>query len=502
MWKLIKRIFLLLPALLAELVFMLLIVTVLEPWAILIELVLNIAGFCVVFFLVSYRQEGAYRTLWLLFFTFTPVAATVAYLFFGNKRTVKPILKKISTAIYQMPHDVPQNNELSKITQEEKRIGESLRYLNNLSSFPVMPCESSEYYPLGEDCLKGMIEEMEKAEKYIFLEYFIVEDGSMWKRMTDVLAEKVKNGVDVRMIYDDLGSISTFSGRDTNYLKKIGIKYIAFNPLKFVNGTLNNRSHRKMLIIDGHTVFSGGINIADEYINEKKRFGHWKDIGFKITGPAVWNYLYMFSVFWNAYSEDRIGEEQFSAIPKTPSVLDGSVLSYCDSPGNHDALSNNFYIEMLGNVTDRAWFYTPYLMLGDNLLDAFIRAAQRGVDVRVIIPGIPDKKMPYKMTKNYAESLMHAGVRVYAYTPGFIHAKACIFDDKVCTVGTVNLDYRSLYLHFENNSVFYDSSIMKELEKDYLNTVSVSTELVPKKKYRSFSYYVVNGIIRVFSPLC
>lgn len=528
MKALIKRAFVILPAVLLEAAIVLLLFMFLDHWAVFIEAAFRIIGLLCILFVVSYRSEGAYKVLWLLFFAAFPIPAALAYLLWGNKRTVQPIIGKIEQAQKELlegaasdntpnPENAEGQNSGDKAAQQaqlvtelrksqpelyDKRIGESLAYVSKLTGSSLRPASGTEYYPLGEDCWQAMLEEMKTAEKYIYLEYFIVEDGLMWQAMTDIMAEKVKEGVDVRLIYDDMGSLATFTRKDRKKLDSIGVKWIAFNQLKFITGTLNNRSHRKMLIIDGRTAFSGGINLADEYINRRERFGHWKDIGFRITGPAVDNFLYMFVSFWNACSPDKVPRDIFDADFKAAEKTDGMVLSYYDSPGYRDPVSNNFFIEMLGNSSEYAWFYTPYLMLGDTLLDAFVRAAERGVDVRIITPGIPDKKLVFRMTRSFYLPLLRAGVRIFEYTPGFVHAKASLYDGGVCTIGTVNLDYRSLYLHFENNSIFWNSSIHEKLQADYLETQSKCREITLENMKRNIFGILLDGILRIFSPLC
>jgi len=338
----IKKIFVILPSVLFEVLLILLLLTLFNKWAAFFEGLFRVLGFLFALFVISYRQEGTYKILWILFFTAMPVPAAVAYLLWGNKRTVKPIVEKVKREqeILKIEHkDTPL---IAEIEARDERIFQSLKYVEELSGAPAEVAETSKYYPLGELCWADMLEAMKAAEKFIYLEYFIVQDGDMWSAMFEILADKAKAGVDVRFIYDDLGSIATFSGKDTKKLTEAGIKWVAFNKLKVISGTLNNRSHRKMLIIDGKTAFSGGINLADEYINRNSKFGHWKDIGFKITGPAVGNYLYMFASFWNAFSEDKIAGNVFDDVPKSCETQDGVVLSYYDSPGNRDAVSNNF----------------------------------------------------------------------------------------------------------------------------------------------------------------
>jgi len=502
MKTILKKVIVIFPALIAEAVIILLLLTLLRPWAAVFEGIFRLLGFIFVLFVISYRQEGTYKILWLLFFMALPIPAAVAYLLWGDKRTVRPIAERIEKEKAELGISADDSGIMEKAGEEDERILQSLKYVEEMSGAPAAMAESAKYYPIGEECWTAMLEEMRGAKEYIYLEYFIVQDGVMWQSMLEIMELKAADGVDVRLMYDDLGCIATFSLDDIRRCEKAGVKCLAFNPLKFISGTLNNRSHRKMLIVDGKTAFSGGINLADEYINAKEVFGHWKDVGFKVTGPAVGNFLYMYATFWNAFSKDKVPASVFESVPEETEGRGGAVLSYYDSPANRDGASNNFYIEMLGNAKSRAWFYTPYLMLGDTLLDAFVRAAKRGVDVRIITPGIPDKKLVFRMTRSFCGPLMEAGVKIYEYTPGFVHAKASLYDDKVCTVGTVNLDYRSLYLHFENNSIFWDSPVFGELERDFRETFGKCHEVRSEDLKQGIVGAVFDGVLRIFSPLC
>lgn len=273
-----------------------------------------------------------------------------------------------------------------------------------------------------------------------------------------------------------------------------------------LSGALNNRDHRKIMVVDGVVAFSGGINLADEYINEEHPFGHWKDIGFKITGDAIRSYAYMFIEFWNASSLNKItealvGDDFAKTRVSGETDFDGYVLPYYDSPGRTEAASNNVFIDLLGQAKDYMWFYTPYLLLGDGLRDAFVRAAQRGVDVRIVMPGIPDKKIVYRMSRSYYRDLLKAGVKIYEYSPGFVHAKACLADDCVGSIGTVNLDYRSLYLHYECNALFYNASILADLKEDFEASMKVSRERTLQDEKKGLLYRIINGTLRIFAPL-
>ncbi len=504
MKSIVRRVLAILPAILLQALWMYVLLSWLAPWAAAINLVLSILSFIFVLYIITKRDEGTYKIIWLLLILTFPLPGALLYLLFGNKRTTRPLKKKLAEA-RPLPARPDNSAPLyEELAGEDKRLAQTFRAVQNMTGFPLQVNRQADYYPLGDDMFPVMLRELEKAEKFIFVEYFIVENGHMWDSMTEIMARKAAQGVDVRVLYDDLGSIGTYSWSSAEGLRKKGIRCAAFNPLVFIKGTLNCRDHRKMLIIDGKVAFSGGVNLADEYINHIERFGHWKDIGFKLTGEAVENYTRMFAAFWNAFGGDPIPDE-FLALPALdgqPDSRDGLVLSYYDSPLGSDAVSNELFVDLLSQAKETAWFYTPYLMPGDALLDAFVRAARRGVDVRIILPGIPDKKLVYRMSRSFYSVLLEAGVKVYEYTPGFVHAKACLIDGVVGTVGTVNLDYRSLFLHFENNSLFYRASLLDSLKADFLDTQEKCLERSFDNIELGFGHWLMDGILRIFTPLC
>ncbi len=501
--KIIRRVITILPALLLQVLWLTVLFHWLAPWAALINAILSVLSLLFVLYLITKQEESTYKILWLLvIFTF-PLPGALLYLIFGNKRTTRPLQKKLDKA-GPLPKDTADTAPLYEaLAAENKRLAQTFRLVENKTGFVPHANQSAKYYSLGDKMFPDMLEELKKAKRFIFVEYFIIENGLMWDSMVEILAEKAKQGVDVRVMYDDLGSISTYTKNDAEELRKKGIRCVSFNPLILIKGTLNCRDHRKMLIIDGKTAFSGGVNLADEYINQIEKHGHWKDIGFRLTGEAVGNYLRMFAQFWNAFADDRIPDEYLTEnLSEDPADADGLILSYYDSPLGSDAVSNELYIDLLSQARETAWFFTPYLMPGSALLDAFVRAARRGVDVRIIMPGIPDKKLVYRMSRSFYPVLVEAGVKIYEYTPGFVHAKACLVDGIVGTVGTVNLDYRSLFLHFENNSLFYRASLLDHLKADFLETQEKCAERTPDTINMSFGKWLLDGVLRIFTPLC
>ena len=477
-----------------------------------ITIVFTVLAVLFVLFLITKREESSYKLLWVIAIMALPIVGALLYLTLGNKKTGNKLKKKLGKASEELAsHSFlgedaegmnASNLAIEDISKNDTRLAQTLTHLSMSTGFPIVPNGTSKYYPFGENMYADMIIDLKDAQKYIYIEYFIIASGKFWDSIVDILELKAGEGVDVRVMYDDLGSIGTYSPADIRSLRSKGIKCIPFNPFFLIKSQLNNRDHRKIMVIDGRIAYSGGVNLADEYINEIEKFGKWKDIGFRLTGHAVRVYTYMFAEFWNAFSVEKIPDNLLlpsSAV--TEDTQNGYVLPFYDSPMRQEPASNTLFTEVLSMATDYVWFYTPYLMLGDALYDAFIRAASRGVDVRIIMPGIPDKKLVYRLGRSYYEDLLKAGVKIYEYTPGFVHAKAFLMDDKLCGIGTVNLDYRSLFLHFECSSIFYKADIMQELKKDYLASQALSRGRTLEDTKRGFFGRLIDSVLRVAAPL-
>ena len=504
MGKIMRRVLIVVPAVALQVLWHVLLVKWLAPYAPLLVSLLSVAAVFMVLFIVIKRDESTYKLLWLLIILTMPLVGALLYLLFGNKRTAKPLKKRLqSVKSSGDPHPLPVGETPFA---GEKRMEQTIRWLERKTGYPLCKAQPVRYYPLGDDMFPDMLRDMKSAKHSIYIEYFIIEPGQMWDAMLAVLEDKLRQGVDVRVMYDDLGSISSFNFSNARELTQKGIPCVPFNPLLALKGTANYRDHRKMLIVDNEIAYSGGINLSDRYINLEHPYGHWKDTGFRLTGEGVHSFTHMFLTFWNAFALQK-GEAgtpmpalQDSA--EAPRETDGYVLSYYDSPLEHDATSNQLFIDLLSQSTDYAWFFTPYLMLGDDLMAAMLAAARRGVDVRIIMPGIPDKKLIFRMSRSFYQVLLNGGVKIYEYTPGFVHAKSFVSDDRVATIGTVNLDYRSLFLHFENNSLFYRSGIVEKIKEDFLATQALCSEVQPYDKKRYSRRWAVDGLLRIFAPLC
>lgn len=504
MGKIMRRVLIVVPAVALQVLWHVLLVKWLSPYAPLIVSLVSVAAVFMVLFIVIKRDESTYKLLWLLIILTMPLVGALLYLFFGNKRTAKPLKKRLQGVESSGdPHPLPVGETPFA---GEKRMEQTIRWLERKTGYPLCKARPVRYYPLGDDMFPDMLRDMKSAKRSIYIEYFIIEPGQMWDAMLEVLEDKLRQGVDVRVMYDDLGSISSFNFSNARELTQKGIPCVPFNPLLALKGTANYRDHRKMLIVDNEIAYSGGINLSDRYINLEHPYGHWKDTGFRLTGEGVHSFTHMFLTFWNAFAlkkgEGGTPMPTLQDSAEAPRETDGYVLSYYDSPLEHDATSNQLFIDLLSQSTDYAWFFTPYLMLGDDLMAAMLAAVRRGVDVRIIMPGIPDKKLIFRMSRSFYQVLLNGGVKIYEYTPGFVHAKSFVSDDKVATIGTVNLDYRSLFLHFENNSLFYRSGIVEKIKEDFLATQALCSEVQPYDKKRYSRRWAVDGLLRIFAPLC
>lgn len=460
-------------------------------------------------YIINNDDVPAYRMGWILVIMVLPLFGGLLYILLGEKRPARKLRVRLATGKTQHKAYIFQSKTvMQELHSVAPRAAATAKYISDYAEFPIWENTTVKYHPLGENQFSDMIIELEKAQKFIFIEYFIIQEGYMWNSILDILRKKVSQGVDVRVIYDDMGCLSKIPASYHTKLEKLGIKCMVFNPfIPIVSMVMNNRDHRKIMIIDGNVAFTGGINLADEYINRISRFGHWKDTGIMLKGEAAWNFTVMFLELWNSFHEDCLCAENYKPQPNTVGAFenDGFVQPFGDSPLDGETVSVNVYIDILAQAKDYVYIFTPYLAISDELQLALIAAAKRGVDVRMVLPGIPDKKIAYRLSRSYYNPLLKSGIRIYEYTPGFIHAKSYVCDDEIAVVGTINMDYRSLYLHFECGVFMYGCKAVAELKADALKIFEISHEVSMEERKRSmlqkFFGGLIDSIIRVFAPL-
>lgn len=467
-----------------------------------IQTVLRILSLVAILFVIKSDMNPSYKIGWILLIAVLPILGGLMYVIFGNKRPTKNMREMLRA---QLEKSAEYLGTQESITGELDGGAAGLfKYLEGSASYPTAKNTTVRYYRVGEEMYADLLPELEKAEKFIFLEYFIIRPGEMWDGVLEILKRKAAAGVDVRIIYDDMGCIDILPANYNATLEGWGIRTMAFNRfVPAVSLVMNNRDHRKITVIDGKVGFTGGINISDEYINVKERFGHWKDTGLMLKGPGVFNLTLMFLEMWNAFNKDgdRYAEFIPDSFEECGSADDGYVLSFSDSPLDNESVGESVYTDMLYQAKDYIYITTPYLAIDSELQTALCMAAKRGVDVRMITPGIPDKKLVYRLTRSYYPTLLRAGVKIYEYTPGFIHAKSFVCDDKLCVVGTINMDYRSLYLHFECGTLMYNNPEIKQVKKDDLETMEKCRKVELSDMKTNFLGELFDSFLRSVAPL-
>ena len=467
-----------------------------------IQTVLRILSLVAILFVIKSDMNPSYKIGWILLIAVLPILGGLMYVIFGNKRPTKYMREMLRA---QLEKSAEYLGTQESITGELDGGAAGLfKYLEGSAGYPTAKNTTVRYYRVGEEMYADLLPELEKAEKFIFLEYFIIRPGEMWDGVLEILKRKAAAGVDVRIIYDDMGCIDILPANYNATLEGWGIRTMAFNRfVPAVSLVMNNRDHRKITVIDGKVGFTGGINISDEYINVKERFGHWKDTGLMLKGPGVFNLTLMFLEMWNAFNKDGDGYAEFipDSFEECGSADDGYVLSFSDSPLDNESVGESVYTDMLYQAKDYIYITTPYLAIDSELQTALCMAAKRGVDVRMITPGIPDKKLVYRLTRSYYPTLLRAGVKIYEYTPGFIHAKSFVCDDNLCVVGTINMDYRSLYLHFECGTLMYNNPEIKQVKKDDLDTMEKCRKVELSDMKTNFLGELFDSFLRSVAPL-
>jgi cardiolipin synthase len=473
------------------------------PWAAYVGIAVSILIFL---HIVKKDEAGAYKQTWIIIVLLLPQVGGLMYMLFGKEHYTRRRLTGHALEHAVIAKLLDGDGAL-EYESTSGRVGALLRYVRGASGYHAFEKTASQYFPTGEEMFASMLCEIKSAKKYIFMEFFIVKRSEMWDELLAALTEKAQAGVEVRIIADDFGSQKLFTNSYIKYVRKLGIQVLRFNPLiPFIIAFMNNRDHRKMLVIDGRIAFTGGINISDEYINRTHPFGHWKDTGLKLTGDGAWPFALMFIEMWDTFTlgtERIVNHAHYRA--ESFEESDGLVLPFGCSPLNTDRLGENIYIDILNRAQRYVYIFTPYLIISEKMKHALTMAARRGVDVRIVMPGTPDKPVIFRLSKSYYRPLLLAGVRIFEYTPGFMHAKSFVCDDKLAVVGTINLDFRSLYLHFECATLLVESRSIADIKNDADSTIAVSREVrlgdVKRSSVREFYELFRDALLHIFAPL-
>jgi len=492
--------------LLIQLIWLISIVWRLSSYYWIIGAILSLLSMVMVLWLVCRRDNPDYKLIWAIVILAVPIFGVLLYIFCGRSALTRKLGYKFDMIgqefIGKLIQDEKVMEDFNRENQSIARIG---HYIYNNSGYPIFDNTDTEYYPTGEAFFEGLKEELEKAEHFIFMEYFSIQEGYMWDSIVDILERKVKAGVEVRVMYDDMGCVALLPYNYREQMEKKGIQCRAFNPfIPILSVVMNHRDHRKITVIDGHTGFTGGANLTDQYINQIQSYGQWKDAAIMIKGVAVWNLTAMFLETWNAIKKTDISYENYT--PKQTQAESfcaaGYVQPYSDTPLDQECVGENVYLQMIHRAKRYIYIFTPYLIIDDEMMSSLCLAAKSGIDVRIMTPHIPDKKIVFLLTQSYYSQLLDSGVRILEYTPGFLHSKCFICDDEMGCVSTINLDYRSLYLHFECGIFLYKTKSLVQIKEDFETTFLQGTEIT--KEFcdtRPWWVKISQSVLRLFAPL-
>lgn len=467
---------------------------------------MSLLGALLIVYIINRDEPTEFKLSWIIPICVFPVLGALIYLFVISNAGGVGLKKKMGIRMKETKGLLYTSGETQKeIGKCPEYFRGFTRYMEQEAGYPAYHNSTAVYYPIGEDKFAELLVELRKAKKYIFLEYFIVERGIMWNAVLDILKEKVKEGVEVRVMYDGMCSILKLPYKYPEELRKYGIKAKMFAPIMpFLSTNQNNRDHRKIVVIDGNVAFTGGVNLADEYINKTVVYGHWKDVAVKITGDAVRSFTVMFLQMWNVSEK---GSEEYERYLQdieyeVPLYHDGFVIPYGETPTMKQEVAKTVYQSIINSSVKYVHIMTPYFIVEREFLDSMRFAAERGVEVSMILPHIPDKKIVYYIARTYYPELLAAGIHIYEYTPGFVHAKAFVSDDISATVGTINLDYRSFYHHFECGAYFYDNKVVGKVEEDFQNTLQKCKE-VTMEYYKDIPIYqkIIGVVFKLVAPL-
>lgn len=453
--------------------------------------------------IIASDDNPDYKIPWMLVVLLLPVAGLMLYFIFASRKLKKKFIKRLKD-LKDMSYAKEDKQILSSLEKENSIACSQAKMLCNIAETHIFTNTKQTYFSSGEEYYESLLNDLRNANKFIYMEYFIIEEGKFWNPILDILKEKAKAGVEIKVAFDDIGCMSTLPGNYAKQLKKFGIEATPFSRLKgSADSEFNNRNHRKITVIDGIIGYTGGINIADEYINEVVKFGHWKDVGIRIEGEAVWELTKLFLIDFGI-NVKHMPKLQHNIYPNVSNIKSsGYLIPFGDGPKPlyERRVGKSVIKNMLNNATKYVYMTTPYLIIDNDLCVSIENASLRGVDVRIIVPHIPDKKIVFNMTRSFYKRLMSAGVKIYEYESGFIHAKSYIADDQYAMIGTINLDYRSLVHHFENGVWMYNCESIKDLKKDIDETLEKSIEITPNMLKTNIFNRLFRALVRIFAPM-
>lgn len=459
-------------------------------------------SFIIAVAIINRNNNPSFKIAWLIPVLCFPISGALFYILFGRNHLNKKNTAKLKEAVESSKGIIlPDNELLDMIGVKNAHLKREASYIINNSRSNIYAFTETKFLNPGSIFFEELLIQLEKAEKYIFLEYFIIGFGEMWEKTLDILKRKAENGVEIRILYDDIGTINLLPADFPEQMARLGIKTAVFNPYKpSLDKFLNYRDHRKFAIIDGKVAFTGGINIADEYINRKERFGFWEDSSVMLDGDAVKKVTVLFLEMWYFTTNEKPEFDKY--LVKYQGKNDGFVIPFSDEPLFQEMIHENAYMNVIENAKKSVYICTPYLILDDTIENSLIRAAKSGIDVKIITPHHPDKKLVFEMTRANYESLVNNGVEIYEFTPGFMHTKMIISDDSTAIVGTCNFDFRSFYLHFENGVWMYNSKAVTQAKESFLKALAVSEKITPEFfKNVTFKRRIIRSILKIFSPL-
>lgn len=453
--------------------------------------------------IISSDDNPDYKIPWMFFVLVLPIAGFMLYFIFASRKLKKKYIKRLKV-LKDMSYEKDDSIILDELKKQNQLASSQAQMLCNIAETHIFTNTKQQYFPSGEKYFESLLNDLKKATKFIYLEYFIIEEGKFWNSILDILKEKVKQGIEVKVVFDDIGCMSTLPGNYSKILKSFGIEATPFSRLQgSADSEFNNRNHRKITVIDGLVGYTGGINLADEYINEFVKYGHWKDVGIRLEGEAVWELTKLFLIDFGI-NVKNIPESKHNLYPRISDIEEkGYIVPFGDGPKPlyERRVGKSVIQNLLACATKYVYMTSPYLIIDNDLCTSIENTALRGVDVRILVPHIPDKKMIFNMTRSFYKRLMNAGVKIYEYEPGFIHAKTYIADDNYAMLGTINLDYRSLVHHFENGIWMYNCESIKDIKIDIENTLEKSIEVTSNMLKTNILNRFFRALVRIFAPM-